>query len=152
MKGGNGTKRGSGPAAPDGSPQRAAAAAPIGSPAAAHLPKRRPGKGYTTPPRASSDVAIFTPTAGQPPGLPPAGGVAIPKPGCSAEELRAFVVYAVNFNKDANSDLELRTTELANALRQEEYDRFSEIEPALDHIKDVSLFSEVAKLVTPEPV
>ena len=76
--------------------------------------------------------------------------MAVPKPGCSAEELRAFVVYAVNFNRDANSDLELRSTEQANAFRQEVHDRFNNIQPALDRTKDVNLFAKVAKLVTPE--
>ena len=151
MKGANGIKR----VPVDGTPTRSTASAPIGSPAAASLPKRRPGKGYTTPPRASSDVAIYTPPearppAAQPPGLAPSSGVAIPKPGCSAEELRAFVVFAANFNRDATADLELRSTEQANAFRQEVYERFNKIEPALDHTKDVSLFSKVAKLVTPE--
>ena len=154
MKGGNGTKRssGAGPAgAFDGSPQRAATAAPIGSPAAASVPKRRPGKGYTTPPRASSDVVLFTPPGAQPPpGIPQPSAGAIPQAGCSLEELRVFTLFASNFNKDATEDLERRIAEQTNAFRQEVHERFNKIEPALDGTKDVSLFAKVAKLVTPE--
>ena len=118
MKGGIGMMRGSG----GDSPQKAAAAKPIGSPAAWQAPKlRRAGKGAgdaaqggTATPPGLADVAIHTP-----PRLADAagGGEGGPGAGCTADEVLAYVLRSERAQKELVEDLEQRTAEHVNQFR-----------------------------------
>ena len=124
MKGGIGMKRGGG----GESPQRAAVAKPIGSPAAQQAPKqRRAGKGAgdaakggTATPPGLADVAIHTPPRAAQAG----GGEGAPGAGCAADEVLAYVIRSERAQKELVEDLEQRTAEHVNQFRQEMHERF----------------------------